>query len=52
MRTDVALDVHYETLKGVQLYHGCDPGLLRELVVKLQPLIFLSGTYKGNDLMK
>lgn len=43
MRTDVALDVHYDTIKNVKLFHGCDPGLLRELVVKLQPIIFLSG---------
>lgn len=44
MRTDVALDIHYQTLKEVKLFHGCDPGLIKELVVKLQPIIFLSGT--------
>ena len=43
MRTDVALDIHYQTLKEVKLFHGCDPGLIKELVVKLQPIIFLSG---------
>ena len=43
MRTDVALDVHYKTVKNVKLFHGCDPGLIRELVIKLQPIIFLSG---------
>ena len=26
LRTDVTLSVHYETLKGVKLFHGCDPG--------------------------
>ena len=31
------------TLKEVKLFHGCDPGLLKELVIKLQPIIFLSG---------
>jgi len=45
IRTDVTLDVHYATLKEVKLFRGCDPGLLKELVVKLKPIIFLSGDY-------
>eukprot|EP00094_Tigriopus_californicus_P012139 TCALIF_11731-PA protein Name:"Similar to CNGB1 Cyclic nucleotide-gated cation channel beta-1 (Bos taurus)" AED:0.17 eAED:0.17 QI:56/0.28/0.12/0.87/0.42/0.5/8/0/538 len=54
MRVDVTLDVHYKTLKNVKLFHGCDPGLLKELVVKLQPLIFLPGDYicKKGDVGK
>ncbi len=50
VRTDVALDVHYDTLKEVKLFHGCDPGLLKELVIKLQPIIFLSG--KGSFALR
>jgi cyclic nucleotide gated channel beta 1 len=46
IRTDVTLDVHYKTLKGVKLFRGCDPGLLKELVIKLKPIIFLSGNSK------
>ena len=26
MRADVAMDIHYETIKGVKLFHGCDAG--------------------------
>jgi cyclic nucleotide gated channel beta 1 len=54
MRTDVALDIHYETIKNVKLFHGCDPGLIKELVVKLRPIIFLPGDYicKKGDVGK
>ena len=26
MRADVAMDIHYKTIKGVKLFHGCDAG--------------------------
>lgn len=54
LRTDVTMNVHYETLKTVQLFHGCDSGLLKELVVKLRPIIFLDGDYicKKGDIGK
>ena len=26
MKADVAMDVHYKTIKGVKLFHGCDNG--------------------------
>ena len=26
MKADVAMDVHYKTIKGVKLFHGCDAG--------------------------
>ena len=26
MKGDVAMDVHYKTIKGVKLFHGCDNG--------------------------
>ena len=51
MRTDVALNVHYKTISNVKLFHGCDPGLLKSLVVRLRPMLFLPGDYvckKGN----
>jgi hypothetical protein len=29
----------------VKLFHGCDPGLLKSLVLKLQPMLFLPNDY-------
>ena len=37
--------VHYKTLSKVKLFQDCDTGLLKELVVKLRPIIFLPGDY-------
>ncbi len=31
--------------RNVKLFHGCDPGLLKSLVLKLQPMIFLPNDY-------
>ena len=43
---DIALDVHIETLAKVQLFHGCDRGLIQNLVLRLKPVLFLP-----NDLV-
>ena len=45
MMTDVALNIHFKTISGVKLFHGCNPGLLKMLVCKLKPIIFLPGDY-------
>ena len=45
MRTDLALQIHYRTLSKVKLFQDCDHGLLKELVVKLRPIIYLPGDY-------
>ena len=45
MRTDLALQIHYPTLSKVKLFQDCDNGLLKELVVKLRPIIYLPGDY-------
>ena len=39
------LQVHYATLSKVKLFQDCDQGLLKELVTKLRPTIFLPGDY-------
>ena len=54
IRADVAMDVHYETMRNVKLFHGCDPGLLKQLVTKLRPMLFLPDDYicKKGDVGK
>jgi hypothetical protein len=29
LRTDVALNIHFQTISGVKLFHGCNPGLIK-----------------------
>lgn len=41
MQLDLAVNVHVQTLSKVQLFQDCDPGLIRDLVLKLKPVLFL-----------
>ncbi|RWS09034.1 uncharacterized protein B4U79_14161 [Dinothrombium tinctorium] len=45
MKTDIAMNVHYKILSKVQLFQGCERMVLRDLVVKLKPVLFLPNDF-------
>ncbi|GAB6023645.1 hypothetical protein CHUAL_008412 [Chamberlinius hualienensis] len=45
LEMDLAMAVHSEILNRVQLFQGFDRNLLRELMLKLQPYLYLPGDF-------
>nr|XP_027197169.1 cyclic nucleotide-gated cation channel beta-3-like [Dermatophagoides pteronyssinus] len=45
MRTDLTLCIHSHTLSRVDLFKNINRSVLRDLVLKLQPILFLPGDY-------
>ena len=45
MKADLAVHVHFQTLSKVQLFQDCDKNLLFDLVLKLNPVLYLPGDY-------
>uniref|UniRef100_A0A8D0LBL4 Cyclic nucleotide gated channel subunit alpha 1 n=1 Tax=Sphenodon punctatus TaxID=8508 RepID=A0A8D0LBL4_SPHPU len=45
LRAEIAINVHLDTLKKVQIFADCEAGLLVELVLKLQPQVYSPGDY-------
>lgn len=45
LKAETAIHVHLETLKRVQLFQDCEPGLLVQLVLKLKLQVFSPGDF-------
>ena len=45
LQAEIAIHVHFETLRQVKIFEQCEAGLLEELVLKLRPQVFSPGDY-------
>lgn len=45
LKAEIAINVHLQTLRRVQLFQDCEPGLLVELILKLRLQVFSPGDY-------
>ena len=45
LKAEIAIRVHFETLRHVQIFEECEAGLLEELVLKLKPQVYSPGDY-------
>jgi cyclic nucleotide gated channel alpha 3 len=45
LKAEIAIHVHFETLRQVKIFDDCEAGLLEELVLKLRPQVFSPGDY-------
>lgn len=44
-QAEIAIHVHLDTLKKVEIFRNTEPGFLCELVLKLRPMLFSPGDY-------
>lgn len=45
LRAEIAIHVHFDTLRRVEIFDDCEASLLEELVLKLKPQVFSPGDY-------
>ncbi|XP_064639641.1 cGMP-gated cation channel alpha-1-like isoform X2 [Lineus longissimus] len=45
LKAEIAIHVHLDTLKRVEIFQNTDPGFLCELVLRLRPVLFSPGDY-------
>ncbi|VVC99787.1 unnamed protein product [Leptidea sinapis] len=45
LKAEIAIRVHLDTLRKVQIFQDCEPGLLQALVLKLKLQVFSPGDY-------
>lgn len=45
LKAEIAMHVHFETLRQVKIFDDCEAGLLEELVLKLKPQVYSPGDY-------
>lgn len=45
LKAEIAIHVHFETLRQVEIFEECEAGLLEELVLKLKPQVYSPGDY-------
>lgn len=51
LKAEIAINVHLDTLKRVEIFQNTEAGFLCELVLRLRPVLFSPGDYicrKGN----
>lgn len=44
LHAEIAIHVHFETLRRVKIFEECEAGLLEELVLKLKPQVSWQGS--------
>ena len=45
LKGEIAIHVHLDTLKRVEIFQNTDAGFLCELVLRLKPILFSPGDY-------
>ena len=45
LKGEIAIHVHLETLKRVEIFQNTEAGFLCELVLRLKPILFSPGDY-------